>query len=100
MKPDDPVAEPGARMKLIGGESGRYEHEELVDQVLLAPRRRGGRRPVRAPGQLAVEPKNPRCHVPGWTDRSQACRRSSNASVEPGTATRRTSSTTTRALAR
>ena len=29
-----------ARMKLIGGDSGRYEHEELVDQVLLAPRRR------------------------------------------------------------
>ena len=27
-------------MKLIGGDSGRYEHEELVDQVLLAPRRR------------------------------------------------------------
>ena len=39
MQTDDPVAEPGARIKLIGGDSGRYEHEELVDQVLLAPRR-------------------------------------------------------------
>jgi hypothetical protein len=32
------MAFPGARMKLIGGDSGRYEHDELVDQVLLAPR--------------------------------------------------------------
>ena len=86
-------------MKLIGGDSGRYEHEELVDQVLLALGAGGRRRPVRAPGRLAMEPRNPRCHMPGWTDRSQACRRSSNASVEPGTATRTTSSTTTRALA-
>jgi hypothetical protein len=28
---------PGARMKLVGGNSGRVEHEELIDQVLLAP---------------------------------------------------------------
>src|SRR4051812_35750348 len=30
----------GARMKLIGGDSGRYEHEELVETVLLAPSER------------------------------------------------------------
>jgi len=34
------VAVPGARMKLVGGDSGHYEHEELVDEVLLAPSER------------------------------------------------------------
>src|ERR687897_2029596 len=27
---------PGARMKLVGGDSGRYEHETFVEEVLLA----------------------------------------------------------------
>jgi FtsP/CotA-like multicopper oxidase with cupredoxin domain len=31
---------PGARMKLIGGDSGRVEHEEFVSEVLLAPSER------------------------------------------------------------
>jgi FtsP/CotA-like multicopper oxidase with cupredoxin domain len=30
----------GARMKLVGGDSGRYEREELVDEVLLSPSER------------------------------------------------------------
>jgi FtsP/CotA-like multicopper oxidase with cupredoxin domain len=30
----------GARMKLVGGDSGRYEHETFVDDVLLAPSER------------------------------------------------------------
>ncbi len=30
----------GARMKLVGGDSGHYEHEELVEEVLLAPSER------------------------------------------------------------
>ena len=34
------VGLPGARMKLVGGDSGRYEHEEFVDEVLLAPSER------------------------------------------------------------
>ena len=34
------VTLPGARMKLVGGDSGRYEREELVDEVLLAPSER------------------------------------------------------------
>jgi FtsP/CotA-like multicopper oxidase with cupredoxin domain len=34
------LALPGARMKLVGGDSGRYEREELVEQVLLAPSER------------------------------------------------------------
>jgi FtsP/CotA-like multicopper oxidase with cupredoxin domain len=31
---------PGARMKLVGGDSGRYEHEQFVDEVVLAPSER------------------------------------------------------------
>ena len=34
------VALPGARMKLVGGDSGRYEREEFVDSVILAPSER------------------------------------------------------------
>jgi FtsP/CotA-like multicopper oxidase with cupredoxin domain len=34
------VALPGAHMKLVGADSGHYEHEELVDEVLLAPSER------------------------------------------------------------
>ena len=34
------VALPGARMKLVGADSGHYEREELVDAVLLAPSER------------------------------------------------------------
>ena len=31
---------PGVRMKLVGGDSGRYEHETFVDSVVLAPSER------------------------------------------------------------
>jgi FtsP/CotA-like multicopper oxidase with cupredoxin domain len=34
------VVLPGARMKRIGGDSGRYEHESFVDELLLAPSER------------------------------------------------------------
>src|SRR4051794_7226228 len=34
------VAVAGAPMKLIGGDSGRYEHETFVEEVLLAPSER------------------------------------------------------------
>jgi FtsP/CotA-like multicopper oxidase with cupredoxin domain len=34
------VALPGARMKLVGGDSGHVEHEEFVDNVVLAPSER------------------------------------------------------------
>ena len=34
------VTLPGAAMKLVGGDSGHYEHEEIVDQVLIAPSER------------------------------------------------------------
>jgi FtsP/CotA-like multicopper oxidase with cupredoxin domain len=34
------VVLPGARMKLVGGDSGRVEHEQFVDDVVLAPSER------------------------------------------------------------
>ena len=34
------VALPGARMKLVGGDSGHVEHEEYVEDVVLAPSER------------------------------------------------------------
>src|ERR671915_96632 len=34
------VALPGARMKLVGGDSGHVEHEQLVDDVVIAPSER------------------------------------------------------------
>jgi FtsP/CotA-like multicopper oxidase with cupredoxin domain len=34
------VAVPGAQMKLVGADSGHYEHEQVVDEVLLAPSER------------------------------------------------------------
>jgi FtsP/CotA-like multicopper oxidase with cupredoxin domain len=34
------VALPGARMKLVGGDSGRVEHEQFVEEVILAPSER------------------------------------------------------------
>ena len=30
----------GARMKLVGGDSGRFEREEFVDEILLSPSER------------------------------------------------------------
>ena len=51
---------PGARMKLVGADSGHYEHEELVEEVLIAPSERvvidvffG------EPGELTLEHKTP-----------------------------------------
>jgi FtsP/CotA-like multicopper oxidase with cupredoxin domain len=34
------VALPGARMKLVGGDSGRYEHQEFVEEAVVAPSER------------------------------------------------------------
>ncbi len=34
------AALPGARMKLVGGDSGRVEHERFVEEVILAPSER------------------------------------------------------------
>ena len=54
------VALPGARMKLVGGDSGRYEREEFVEEVLLAPSERAVVDVLfDQPGQLALEHRTP-----------------------------------------
>jgi FtsP/CotA-like multicopper oxidase with cupredoxin domain len=54
------VTLPGTRMKLVGGDSGRVEHEELVDQVVLAPSERVVVDAlVERPGELALEHHTP-----------------------------------------
>jgi FtsP/CotA-like multicopper oxidase with cupredoxin domain len=51
---------PGARMKLVGGDSGRVEREQFVSEVLLAPSERAVVDVlVDQPGQLALEHRTP-----------------------------------------
>jgi FtsP/CotA-like multicopper oxidase with cupredoxin domain len=51
---------PGARMKLVGGDSGHVEHEELVDHVVLAPSERVVVDVLfDQPGELALEHHTP-----------------------------------------
>jgi len=50
----------GARMKLVGGDSGRYEREEFVERVLLAPSERAVVDALfDAPGELVLEHRTP-----------------------------------------
>jgi FtsP/CotA-like multicopper oxidase with cupredoxin domain len=54
------VALPGARMKLVGGDSGRYEREESVERVLLAPSERAVVDVLfEKPGRLKLEHRTP-----------------------------------------
>jgi len=54
------VALPGARMKLVAGDSGRVEHEEFVEEVLLAPSERAVVDVLfDQPGELALEHHTP-----------------------------------------
>ncbi len=54
------VALPGARMKLVGGDSGRYEREQFVDSVILAPSERAIVDVLfDEPGQLTLEHRTP-----------------------------------------
>ena len=54
------VALPGARMKLIGGDSGRVEHEEFVSEVILAPSERAVVDVLAGqPGQLELQHRTP-----------------------------------------
>src|SRR5215217_6566051 len=51
---------PGAQMKLVGGDSGRVEHQELVESVVLAPSERVVVDVlVERPGELALEHRTP-----------------------------------------
>ena len=58
------VGLPGARLKLVGGDSGRCEHEEFVDEVLLAPSERAVIDVLfDKPGRLTLEHNTPdRCY--------------------------------------
>jgi FtsP/CotA-like multicopper oxidase with cupredoxin domain len=54
------VALPGARMKLLGGDSGRYEREEFVDHVVVAPSERVVVDVLfDTPGELTLEHRTP-----------------------------------------
>ncbi len=54
------VALPGARVKLVGGDSGRYEREQFVDSVILAPSERVVIDVLfEQPGQLTLEHRTP-----------------------------------------
>jgi FtsP/CotA-like multicopper oxidase with cupredoxin domain len=54
------VALPGARMKLVGGDSGRIEHEEFLEDVILAPSERVVVDVLfESPGQLTLEHRTP-----------------------------------------
>jgi FtsP/CotA-like multicopper oxidase with cupredoxin domain len=51
---------PGARMKLIGGDSGRMEHEQFVTSVILAPSERAVADVLfDRPGQLELHHRTP-----------------------------------------
>ena len=54
------IAVPGARVKLVGGDSGRVEREELVDEVVLAPSERVVLDVLfDRPGELRLEHRTP-----------------------------------------
>ena len=54
------VALPGARMKLVGGDSGHIENEQFVDDVVLAPSERVVVDVLfDQPGELALEHRTP-----------------------------------------
>ncbi len=54
------VALPGAQIKLVGGDSGHVEHEQLVDDVVLAPSERVVVDALfNQPGELTMEHRTP-----------------------------------------
>ncbi len=54
------IALPGARMKLVGGDSGRYERETFVDEVMLAPSERAVVDVMfEHPGEVRLEHRTP-----------------------------------------
>jgi FtsP/CotA-like multicopper oxidase with cupredoxin domain len=54
------VALPGARMKLVGGDSGRYERETFVEEVMLAPSERAVLDVMfTTPGEVRFEHRTP-----------------------------------------
>ena len=65
---------PGTRMKLVGGDSGRYEHEVFVDEVLIAPSERAiVDVSFDRPGEIVLEHRTPdRIYVMGRIDVAEA----------------------------
>jgi len=54
------VTLPGARMKLVGGDGGRVEHEEFIDGVVLGPSERAVVDVlIEQPGELTLEHHTP-----------------------------------------
>jgi FtsP/CotA-like multicopper oxidase with cupredoxin domain len=54
------VALPGARMKLVGGDSGRYEHETFVEEILISPSERAiADVLLDTPGPISLEHRTP-----------------------------------------
>jgi FtsP/CotA-like multicopper oxidase with cupredoxin domain len=54
------VALPGARMKLVGGDSGRVEREQFIEDVVLAPSERAVVDVLfERPGELVLEHRTP-----------------------------------------
>jgi FtsP/CotA-like multicopper oxidase with cupredoxin domain len=49
----------GARMKLVGGDSGRYERERFVEEVMLAPSERAVLDVMFDPGEARLEHRTP-----------------------------------------
>jgi FtsP/CotA-like multicopper oxidase with cupredoxin domain len=86
----------GARMKLVGGDSGRCEHEEFVDEVLLAPSERAVVDVLfDEPGRAILEHHHPaRCYplatitvggeraVPSFAEQFELRRRNADMSAE------------------
>ena len=64
------VALPGARMKLVGGDSGRHEHEEFVEDVSSRRRSGGRRRALRRGRGATLEHERPRRTYPLARSRS------------------------------
>ena len=102
---------PGARMKLVGGDSGRVEREEFVSEVLLAPSERAVVDVLLdQPGELTLEHRTPNRTYPlasitvaeepaepSLTDSSSSCAphrswRPSGSSSTPGSPRHRTRS--------
>ena len=85
------VALPGARMKLVGGDSGRYERETFVDEVMLAPSERavldvmfdasGGRAARASHARSRLRPR--RVLGRGDLDRRRRVSRSTSLRVDP-----------------
>ena len=84
------VALPGARMKLVGGDSGRVEREEFVEEVVLAPSERVVRRRALRRSRASSRSSTARPTAPTRSRRSRSARSRADAVA------RRSSSTTLR----